>query len=84
MKHKFKVGDIVKIIKSGSGYNSDAVGCEVQILELGGYGDFETIGYKTTIPSKGSSNAQTGEYNYMAGESSFEFVRYGEPQYEVY
>lgn len=84
MKYKFKVRDIVKIIKSGSGYNSDAVGCEVQILELGEYGNYQKIGYRTTIPSKGSSNAQTGEYNYMAGESSFEFVRHGEPQYEVY
>jgi len=70
MKYKFKVGDKVKIKTSGSGYNWDCVGEVVEILKLGVYN--KNPGYRTTIPSKGESNAKSGAYNCMAGEESFE------------
>ena len=82
MKYKFKVGDIVKIIRSGGGYCSDSIGCKVTILKLGEY--VNEPGYQTTIPTRGNSNAKTGEYNYMAGETSFELVKSGEITYEIY
>lgn len=81
MKYKFKVGDIVKIIRSGCGYSMND-GCEVTILKLGKYSN--EPGYQTTIPTKGDSNAKTGAYNYMASEKSFELVKSGETTYEIY
>lgn len=71
MNYKYKVGDKVKIIKSGSGYADECVGQIVEILELGHY---VGLGYRTTIPEKGDSNAETGGYNGMAGEDSFKLV----------
>lgn len=82
MEYKFKVGDIVEIITNGSGYSSDAVGCHVTILELGVYDS--KIGYRTTIPERGRSNAESGKYNYMAGEDSFKLISSGNYNYEVY
>ena len=72
MKYKYKIGDKVKIIKSGDGYNPAAIGCVVEILKLGVYCGKK--GYQTTIPSRGNSNAEDGDFNYMAGERSFELV----------
>ena len=82
MKYKFEIGDQVKIIKSGGGCGSGVVGEIVTILEMGVYNG--RPGYKisdTTIPK---NNSMTGDFGGFCGETSFELVTKGEPQYEIY
>jgi hypothetical protein len=72
MKYKYKVGDIVEIIQYGRGYSYDCIGCIVTILELGEYKG--NPGYRTTIPTKGVSNAKEKYFKGMADEDSFRLV----------
>ena len=64
--HKFKVGDRVKAVKSGSGVAPDEVGSIVEIVELGKYSD--QPGYRVNPPI---GNSKKGAYDFMIGESSF-------------
>lgn len=70
--YKFKIGDVVRIVKSGYGYSNECIEEEVEILELGNY--LGHPGYRTSRTNWGNSNANDGECNYMAGEDSFELV----------
>lgn len=82
MDYKFKIGDNVRIINSGYGYTSGCIGEIVTILKLGIYD--KGPGYKTTIPSQGSSNVSNDSYNSMAGEKSFELENGNNISYEIY
>ncbi len=71
-KHKFKIGDLVKVVRSGSGCGFDDVGVEVVITELGNYGSTSNLhGYKVSLEI---GNTKTGEFGGFIGESSFELV----------
>jgi len=81
LNYKFKVGDIVEIIKSGSGYREECLGEQVTILKLGEYNN--NPGYKTTR-TLGFSNANSGYWDGMADEKSFKLIRsYDDDDFEV-
>ena len=65
--YKFKVGQFVKVIKSGYGCRSEEVRKTVKIIEQGIYSDGN--GYKVE-PARG--NSRTGSYEGFIGEESFE------------
>jgi hypothetical protein len=68
--YKFKIGDKVRITQSGSGCYCDDIG---KVSFIAGYGKYcGEPGYLIDPPLSG--NAQTGNYNGMAGEKSFELV----------
>jgi len=71
MEHKFKVGDKVKIIKTGSGCFTDTKGTVVTITEIGNYSG--KPGYKIDN-TEISTNTKSGSYNGFIGEVSFELV----------
>lgn len=69
--HRFKVGDRVTIVKSGSGVGPKDEGKIVTITEIGEYGSFSPeSGYKIS-PALG--NTLSGDYDGFIGEDSFEF-----------
>jgi len=70
MEYKFKIGDEVKIVYSGSGCGRDACGKITRIIKLGKYGD--TPGYQIDPPFQ--TNSETGSCDYMCGEKSFELA----------
>jgi hypothetical protein len=65
-KHKFKVGDRVEVVNSGSGVGKVQLGSVVEIVELGTY--CSEPGYRVS-PLIG--NSESGGYDYMIGECSF-------------
>lgn len=67
---KFKVGDRVKIVHAGSGAGSNDLGRLTTIVEVGDYSG--KTGYKIDPPY--TTNSQSGMYNGMLGEVSFELV----------
>ena len=71
VKYKFKVGDTVKIVKSGYGCSPESLGETAEILELGEYS--ENPGYKIS-KTIGRTNSISGYYGGMCKESSFELV----------
>lgn len=70
MENKFKVGDVVKCIKGGSGLGRVWINEVFIITELGRYSS--NPGVKIDPPE---GNTKTGQYNGFIGESSFELVR---------
>jgi len=70
MEYKFKIGDKVKVIRSGYGCASHEVGTEVEIIEYGFYTGNQN-GYKVS-PAIG--NTKDGVYDGFIGENSFELV----------
>jgi len=68
--HKFKVGDKVRVIKSGSGCALEEIGTEVIITELGQYAH-QGDGYRVNPPI---GNSKSGTYGGFIGEESFELV----------
>jgi MoxR-like ATPase len=69
MNYKFNVGDIVKVITSGSGCGPEEVGLEVTIIERGDYS--YGPGYKVYPPI---GNTKHNHYDGLIGEESFELV----------
>jgi hypothetical protein len=69
MNYKFNVGDIVKVIMSGSGCGPEEVGLEVTIIERGDYS--YGPGYKVYPPI---GNTKHNHYDGLIGEESFELV----------
>ena len=69
--HRFKVGDRVTIVETGSGVGPKDKGKIVTITEIGEYGSFSLgPGYKIS-PALG--NTLSGDYNGFIGEDAFEF-----------
>ena len=67
--YKFKVGDRVKVVKSGSGVHTVEVGSVVEIVELGKYSS--RPGYVVNPPI---GNSLSGHFESMIGENSFILV----------
>ena len=65
--HKFAVGDLLRVIKSGHGCGKEELGKNVIVVATGTYGG--TNGY-TVYPPIG--NCITGHFGNMVGEESFE------------
>ena len=70
MNYKFKVGDMVEVIKTGKGCGDKLIGCKVRIVSIGSY--IGGPGY-TVYPKIGNSG--NGSYNYMIGEKTFKLIK---------
>ena len=68
MNYKFKVGDKVEIIVSGSGFPSSEIGKIATITAQGKYGSTRP-GYQ--IEEKYNGNPKSGGYKGFVGELSF-------------
>jgi hypothetical protein len=73
-KHKYKVGDVVRVIRGGVGCAPEEVGEEVIIMELGKYGN--DPGYRVDPPIGNSDplSSTYSFYNGMIGEGAFQLV----------
>ena len=81
MNYKFKVGDKVQIIVSGSGFPPSEIGKIATITETGYYGN--SPGYR--IKEEYDGNPKTGNYDGFVNEISFKLVsksEYSPPKYE--
>ena len=70
-QHRFKVGQVVKVIRSGYGCGIDEVGDIATITELGDYA-IGNDGYKVSPPM---GNMKIGAYSGFIGEDSFEIAK---------
>lgn len=73
--YKFNVGDVVKVVNSGSGCAPEQIGLEVTIIERGRYADGP--GYKVYEPV-GNSDPKSKAYEFYKGmiaERSFQLVQ---------
>lgn len=73
-KHKYKVGDVVRVIRGGIGCAPEEVGKEVIIMELGKYSN--DPGYRVEPPIGNSDPKSSAYYHYngMIGEEAFQLV----------
>ena len=67
MKHRFRVGDRVKVTHTGLGVGVHDEGKTVRITELGDY--LGEPGYRVSPPI---GNSKTGEYDGFIEEETFE------------
>jgi MoxR-like ATPase len=70
--YRFDIGDVVRVVHSGSGCGPGDIGQIVTILEKGNYGFSNTPGYRTE-PLIG--NGITGNFDGLIGEQSFDIVQ---------
>jgi hypothetical protein len=74
MNYKFKIGQKVKVIKSGAGIGYRDTG---KICTITGFGIYEGHSFNKpgyTIKEK-IGNARTGDYDGMIAEETFELVK---------
>lgn len=86
MKYEFKIGDIVKVVHWGSGFNASLIKEQYKIINTGIYGNGSNrqAGYQVEDLS-GKLHINDG-YDNFVGEKSFELVNSSEInyKYEIY
>jgi hypothetical protein len=81
MKHRFKVGDSVRIVESGEGLHPNNINDIVTITECSEIKYLSTFGYKI-YPKLG--NCASGKFRGIIGERSFKFIASNTGYYEIF